>query len=251
MQTNNVTPKSNDSVKLNVNELLFQLVNNRYVIIAIVLLCTLAMFAYTKITYKAKYTSVAKIYVVDTEASTINSTELAISTYLARDYMELIVDRAVLEEVIDDLGLNMSYGSLKSKVAVENPDDTRIIEIHVTTGNPQESKRIAEKVCDVAQEKITELLAVDRVNIFSAAYLPGKANSANLGRNMFYGFAAGILLSMCFLFIVYSLNDKINSIDDIERHLEIPALGSIPYHSTKSGKKYYESNSKKKAGYSK
>ncbi len=239
METND---RSTESVKINIGELLFQVITNRYIITGIVLFCTLAMFIYTQLTYVPKYTSTAKIYIVDSDATTINSSELVVSTYLARDYMELIVDRTVLDEVNEELNLGVSYGALKNCVSVKSPDDTRIIEISVTTTSAQESMRIANKICDVAQDKITELMEVDRVNVFSEAYLPGAPIGSNLVNNMIYGFVAGLLIALVYVFIVYSMNDKINSVDDIEKYLGIAALGSIPYHSSKNSKYAYGYN---------
>lgn len=231
--------KSEEGIKLNVRDIMFYITTSRYIIVAIVALCTLAMFAYTKLTYVAKYTSCAKIYVVDSDAASINSSEIAVSTYLARDYLELIIDRTVLNAVNNELNLGMSYGSLKNCVSVKAPENTRIIEVYVTTTNPQKSMKIANKICEVAQEKITALTAVDRVNIFSEAYLPTSPIASNMNKNLLLGFSGGVAVSAVYVFIVYSLNDKINNADDIERHLGIAVLGSIPYHKSKVGKKSY------------
>lgn len=231
--------KNEEVSSINVNELIFCVITNRYVIAAIVVICTLVMFAYSKLTYVARYTTCAKIYVVDSDATSINSAEIAVSTYLAHDYMELIVDRTVLNAVNEELNLGISYGALKSAVKVKAPDDTRIIEVYVTTTDPNKSQRIANKICEVAQEKITTLMDVDRVNIFSEAYLPTSPIASNMSKNLLIGFGVGLAIAAAYIFVVYSLNDKVNSVDDVEKHLDLVVLGSIPYHKSKSGKKYY------------
>ncbi len=240
MENNINNVKNTDNVQINISELLFQIITARYIIIGIILFCTLAMFLYTQLTYVARYKTCAKMYIVDSDATTLNSSELVVSTYLAKDYIELITDRAVLNEVREEMNLGMSYGALKNCVSVKSPEDTRIIEIYVTRTSPQEAMRIANKICEVSKDKITELMEVDRVNIFSEAYLPENPIPSNLGNNMVYGFVAGVLIALVYVFIIYSMNDKINSIDDIEKHLGIAALGSIPYHNPKNPKKGYD-----------
>lgn len=231
------TAKNQELVRIDMKEFLFQLSANRYVALAIVLVCMIASFAYSKLTYVPKYTSVAKIYIINSSAETVTSTEIAISTYLARDYSEMIIDRTVLTEVNEELNLGMSYSRLKNCVSVVAPDNTRILEVHVTTTDPQKSRAIANEVCQVAKVKIEELMDVDRVNIFSKAYLPSKASGSNAVRNTVYGFGIGFLLAAVYIFILYSINDKINNAEDIEKHLDIPTLGAIPYHTNKTARK--------------
>ena len=229
--------KNQELVRIDIKEFLFQLSANRYVAIALVLICMIAGFAYSKLTYVPKYTSVAKIYIINSSAETVTSTEIAISTYLARDYSEMIIDRTVLTEVNKELNLGMSYSKLKNCVSVVAPDNTRILEVHVTTTDPHKSQAIANEVCQVAKVKIEELMDVDRVNIFSKAYLPSKASGSRAVRNTIYGFGIGVLAAAVYVFILYSINDKINNADDIEKHLEIPTLGAIPYHTNKTARK--------------
>ena len=52
----------------------------------------------------------------------------------------IITSRPVLEEVIGDLDLNISYEILKSKISINNPADTRILAITATDPDPQMAK---------------------------------------------------------------------------------------------------------------
>lgn len=234
MDNNN---RSQELIRVDLKEFLFHLLANRVVVTILILVCMISGFAYSKLTYVPKYESVAKIYIINSNAETVTSTEIAISTYLARDYSEMIIDRTVLNEVNASLKLGMSYNSLKNCVSVVAPDDTRILEVHVTTTDPQKSQRIANEICLIAKDKIETLMDVDRVNVFSKAYLPSKASGSKAVRNAIYGLGVGILLSAVYVFILYSINDKIINTDDIEKHLNIPALGAIPYHNNKTARK--------------
>ncbi len=231
------TNKSQELVRIDLKEFGFHLAANKFIVIAIIFICMVTSFAYAKLTYVPKYTSVAKIYIINSGEENVTSTEIAISTYLARDYSEMIIDRTVLTEVNRELDLGMSYARLKNCVSVIAPDNTRILEIHVTTTDPKRSQLIANKVCDVAKVKIEDLMDVDRVNIFSKAFLPGNASGSGAVKKTIYGFGIGILISAVYIFILYSVNDKINNAEDIEKHLDIPTLGAIPYHTNKTARK--------------
>ena len=56
-------------------------------------------------------------------------TDLTMGTQLTQDYMVIVKTRPVLEQVINDLKLDMDYKELSEKIKVENPTDTRIMQI--------------------------------------------------------------------------------------------------------------------------
>lgn len=219
-----------------------------YAAVAIIAVCVLIAFAYTKLICVPKYDSAAKIYIGRTSTEKISSSDIAVSTYLTRDYAELIMDRTVLNGVIEQLDLDMSYGALKSTVSIENPEDTRIISVAVRTDDPRKSMQIAQCICEVAQEKITELFNIDAVTVISDAYMPTGPSTPNLGRNITLGALIGIAISAVMLILASLFNDKISSVQDVERYLGISVLAAIPYAKPNSGgygKKYAEKYSGK------
>ena len=66
----------------------------------------------------------------------------------------LITSRSVLEEVIDNLGLDMGYGALKGNVSINNPDETRILQITVTNPDPQLAKELADELAAPANKVV-------------------------------------------------------------------------------------------------
>lgn len=217
-------------------QLLTQFVRRWYITVSVVLISVVVAAFYTRFMCTPKYDSTAKLYIFNSGSNQISTADIAISTYLTHDYTELIVDRAVLSEVINKLELKYSYGALKSAVTVNNPDNTRIIEVSVRTSNAALSQKIADSICQVAQQKIVELMGIDRVNIISKAYLPTGASTPNMRANLGYGLLVGLLIS-CAATVVFCINDdKINSATDVEQYLQLCLLGTIPYGRNRTGK---------------
>ena len=214
---------------LNLQDLLEQFFHFWYAVIAIIAVCILTALFYTKLICTPLYDSTAKIYIGRTTDQKVTSTDFAISNYLARDYAELIADRAVLAEVIDRLDLKMSVSALRGCITIDNPENTRIIEVKVRTADPRNSMQIAECVCEVSQDKIVELLNTDAVNIISDAYMPTAPSSPNLGRNLLLGGMVGIALSLLLLVLASFFNDKLRSVEDVEKYLGLSVLATIPY----------------------
>ena len=214
---------------LDLRDLLEQFFHLWYVVAAVIAACLIIALFYTKLICTPLYDSTAKIYIGRTTDQKISSSDFAISTYLTRDYAELISDRAVLNEVIDRLDLDMGVNALKGCISIDNPENTRIIAVSVRTADPRLSMQIAQCICEVSQDKIVELLCTDAVNIISDAYMPSSPSSPNLHSNMLVGLAIGVVLSLLILFLASFFNDKISSTQDVEKYLGISVLATIPH----------------------
>ncbi|MFR5028118.1 MAG: YveK family protein [Coprococcus sp.] len=89
-------------------------------------------FAYFLI--KPTYQSTAKLYVVSaSDDSIVNLQDLNIGSSLTKDYEDLILSYPVLDQVIEKLGLDMDSEGLAKMITLENPSDTRVLKITVTS----------------------------------------------------------------------------------------------------------------------
>lgn len=232
----NVNNKIDNSVSWNFNDVLAEVARQKFVIIALLAVSVLVSVLYTKLFTKPSYTTCAKIYVLNSSSDSgkISSSDLTIASYLTRDYSELIVDRTVLDEVNKELDLGYSYSKIKNMVTVNNPTNTRILEISVQSDEPKSAQKIANKICEVAQQKIVDLMAVDTVNIISDAYLPTASNSSGLQQNISFGVLIGVVASCVYIFFCYYRNDKIRGSEEVQKYLGLCTLGTIPYNQTKA-----------------
>ena len=119
-------------------------------------------------------------------------------------------------------------------LTIENPEDTRFIEITARTDSAEDSKKIVDAVCKVSQEKIIDLLGIDRVTIVRNGNIPKTAAVPNVTRNLLSSFVLGILLFIAVILMIYFFNDKITNPTDVKKYLEISVLGDIPNNSAKA-----------------
>ena len=84
--------------------------------------------------------------------------DLEIGSKLIKDYKVIASSRAVLEEVIGKMSLDMSYDELKGKLKVENPTDTRILSLTSTDPDPEKAARIVSQVAESACSYIGSLM---------------------------------------------------------------------------------------------
>ena len=175
-----------------------------------------------------QYRSTSKLYIVGQSSSITSLTDLQTGAQLTQDYMVLVQSRPVLEKVIDNLGLDMEYENLRSMVSLNNPQDTRILEVTVTTGDPYMAKEIVDEVSGVSASRIAAIMNVDEPTIAEYGHLENSPSSPSLRKNILIGGLLGALCSALVAVVLYLLNDTIRTGEDVEKYLNLNTLALIP-----------------------
>ena len=227
----------NQKIEISVFDVLNALFKKWYIVVITAALLVTTAYVYINFFCTPLYSSTAKIFIFNTDSSVQSSNEVSISTSLARDYTELITDATVLETVKENLDLKYSYTVLKNMVSINNPTGTRILEITVISTEGKLSKRIADEVCKVSQEKIVELMGIDRVNIISEGRVSANPSYPNKRLYILNAFLISLGVSVLIILILLIASDKIDSEDDIKRYLDLSVLAIIPYTNAATKKK--------------
>lgn len=89
-----------------------------------------------------------------------------------------------------------------------------------------------------SQFEIAQAGSTPDFKILSTANLPSKPISPNRPIIFGIGFVAGIVLNILFIGLLYLVNNKINSLNEIER-LQVPLLGAVPAMRNSNGTGLY------------
>ena len=232
----------NDEMEIDLIEILYALKKRALIILAALLAGALIAGVYTKLMITPLYSATSTVLVISKETTLTSIADLQFGSQLTKDYSMLITSRSVLEEVLDNLGLDMGYGTLKGNVSINNPDETRILQITVTNPDPQLAKELADELAAVSSEYIGDKMEVVPPKIIEKAEVPAAQSSPSMSRNVMLGALAGLALAAGVVILMTVMNDSIRSEDDIERYLNIPTLASIP-----DRKDYISGKTKKKS----
>lgn len=200
----------------------------------------IAVFLFTSLMITPQYTSETRVFILnrtDQNSGIINTQDLNTSTYLTQDILQLVTCRPVLENVITDLGLDMTTAQLESEISVSNPTDTRFIVIRVEDMDPYQAQAIADAVRVASAEQITEIMDIEAVNTVEEASMPISKSSPNTVRDALLGFIVGALLAMIGIVLNYMFNDTIKTSEDIEKYLNLSVLGVIPKENNVNGER--------------
>ena len=244
------TLRQNDEVEIDLLGLCLMLLHHLPLILPAALLTALCAFLYTSLLVSPTYQSTTQVYILNrTESDTLTYSDLQLGTQLTSDYAQLIKSRYVLEEVIQTMGLPLSYEALSGMVSVSTPEDTRIIAITVTDTDPVRAMDTANAVREAASEHILNVMDIQAVNVVETANLPTGPSGPNTTRNILLGGMLGAVLVMGILVVRYLLDDSVKTTEDVERYLDLSVLAVIPLNEGETeGKKKRRKVKRKGAG---
>lgn len=225
------TERDNE-IELDLKDLFMELVSFWQVIVLALALGAVIAFAVSRFLMTPKYEATSELYVLSKSTSITSLADIQTGTSLTNDYMVVVKGRPVLEQVIANLGLNETYRSLKNKVTLENPSNSRILMITVRDENPLVAKTIADKIAEVGADFIAMKMDQDAPTIIQYGYADGEPVSPNTMKNTVIGGFLGMLLAVAVIVLSYLFNDTIMTAEDVEKKLGLNVLGSLPLEDT-------------------
>lgn len=212
----------------------------KYVVIVILgLVVVLVLVGVYTFTSAPKYTAYSELYATydnsTSDSESINDINTA-GSYISnqiKSYPSLTKTQAVLDPVIQQMGLKMSVPELADQITVSNPEDTMLIDISVETDDPSQSQKIANAVADSLSKTVKSSLYSSKnspvkLAVVQKATLPTSPSSPNVKLNLLIGLILGIIVGILAALLRDMTDTRLSSIQDLRRITAAPLLGSIP-----------------------
>ena len=220
--------EENDEIEIDLLELFYELKKKLWLIILAALIGGGIFGLYSKVILVPKYTSTAMMYVLSKETTLTSLADLQIGSQLTKDYKVMITSRPVLQQVIDELGLEYGYKELREKLVIDNPTDTRILTLSVEDPDPILAADIVNTVAKRSSEYIGEMMEMIPPKIVEEGETAIEPTSPNVKKNAAIGAAGGIFLVCAFVAVRLIMNDTVKTEEDVEKYLKLSELASVP-----------------------
>lgn len=158
----------------------------------------------------------------------IEYNDLILNQRLVSTYGEIVKMRVVADQVIENLNLPISYGQFGEKVSVRLVKDTEIIRLNVTDTDPVLAAQIANETAQVFMDSIVDIMLIENVQVIDKAQVPKSPISPRPMLNMAIAGVLGLMLGVFIAFLLEFMDNTIKTERDIEKHLGLPVIGSIP-----------------------
>ncbi|MDR1600481.1 MAG: polysaccharide export protein [Oscillospiraceae bacterium] len=226
-------------------ELFYRMLENIWYIVGAAVAAAVLVGAYSFFIAQPIYESTAKIYVM-TKDSALNLQDLQIGSQLTNDYQELFKVREVNEEVIIRLDLPYTVDELGKMITLTNPANTRILYIAAKSGDAAEARNIANTFSDIVRQTVKERFKMEEPTVLSEAQESLIPVSPNKTRNTLIGGVVGAFLAIGVIFLMFVMDDKIKSSDDLAKYVGLPTLAVMPMlGATRAHHGYYTSRKAK------
>ncbi|MBJ7994999.1 YveK family protein [Bacillus mycoides] len=196
---------------------LFTIIRKRiWIILLFTTLTTVAGAMYTIYVKTPLYASSARV-IVQANAETMNTLKAMVN------------EPVILEKVAAELNINRSAGALSGQISTESVQGSQIMRINVVDIDPVLAHKIANTTAAVYKKEVANILNFNNVSILPED--PVQKNSMPININHFktilLAFSIGMVLSIGFIFLLDSLDERIKSERRIEQLLDVPVLGGI------------------------
>ncbi|PFJ08231.1 lipopolysaccharide biosynthesis protein [Bacillus cereus] len=196
---------------------LFTIIRKRiWIILLFTTLTTVSGAMYSIYVKTPLYASSARV-IVQANAETMNTLKAMVN------------EPVILEKVAAELNINRSAGALSGQISTESVQGSQIMRINVVDIDPVLAHKIANTTAAVYKKEVANILNFNNVSILpedpvQKNYMPININHF---KTILIAFSIGMVLSIGFIFLLDSLDERIKSERRIEQLLDVPVLGGI------------------------
>ena len=213
-------------------EILYAIRQHLLEVILATVVAAIIGFAASKFLMTPQYSSSAMMIVNTRQdvTSNVTSDQINSATKLVATYSIIIKSDTVLQQVIENLGLGMTYSELNSRVSVQAVDDTQVMKITVNSTSPEWAQTVCDEILAVSPDIIKEAVEAGSVKVISKASLNPNPVSPNVKKNTALGAMVGLVLALGVIVLQVILDNKINTEEDVTKYLDMTVLGVIPQY---------------------
>lgn len=202
--------------------------NHIWVVLVFVVAGAVAAFVITALFITPKYSATSTIYILSRTTSITSIADLQIGDRMATDFEIIATTRELLNKVIEENHMDMTYGELRGEISVENPESSHMLRITVQDKDPERAALLSNSLADELREEIAEIMNTDKPSAVEQAVVPGGPSSPNRNRNTVIGAVVGLVIALAILIIRYLTDDTIQSDDDVRKYLGLDTLAQFP-----------------------
>ena len=179
------------------------------IIIAVVVVMAIGNI-YMLLTREPLYKSNTTIVLVSENANeTYNQNELQLNKNLVGTYSEIIKSRKVLNQVINNLGLDYDVIELSKNITVEAITNTELIRISVSDKDTEIATRIANEIANVFTTEIQKIYKLNNVSVVDRAVNSVKPYNINYLKDNLIYIMIGLVLSCGIIFVRFYFDTTI------------------------------------------
>lgn len=164
------------------------------------------------------------------EGTTVTSSELSMPSSLAETYAALIKSDLIVNQVIQNLGLNMTAGQLSGSIEL-TPVTKVYYQVSARSVDQEKAAQIANEFIKVFSEEVKKIYEIDNIRVVDEAQVPGGAMNMDMGKSIKIFAGIGFVVAVAAVLVMFIFNNTVTNADQIKRYTKLTTLASIPRYS--------------------
>lgn len=218
--------------ELNIIDLIDMLMERWWIIFTSMVAVAVMAFVFTEVFIEPSYRSEGALYVNSTTnqqmQQTVTAANLTASQQLVNTYSEILKRRTFLESVAKDIDNKYSVSQLRSMISISPVNETEIMQISVTSNNPDDSYLIVHSILMRAPDELIRVVEAGSVKLLDDAKKNNVAVAPNIRQNTLIGALLGIVIGALIIFLLELIDTRIKGSESITSKYSEPLLGEIP-----------------------
>jgi|LSQX01.1.fsa_nt_gb capsular polysaccharide biosynthesis protein len=156
-------------------------------------------------------------------------TDLMIGSQLIRDFQEVVTSREVIGEAASRLNIpDLTPAVISNMISANVVNDTRVLKIISQSIDPELASMVANSVSESFREKAVKIMNVESIGVIDEAIPPSAPFKPNRKLNIIIAVFLGIMAGVGLVFLIDYFDNTVKTAEDVEKHLGIPVIGTIP-----------------------
>ena len=176
---------------------------------------------------KPKYEATATVIVSSDKSNANLPGEVATNKNLIDTYTQVVKSHRVLDKVKSDMNTELSYSDMLGMVEVSAIKGTEIINITTTDRDAEFATKMTNKIAEHFVKEIAKIYNDRNINVLDSAVTPTEPANIKIVRQEIIAFAAGLIVSVSILFLVFYFDRSVKTSEQAESQLHLPVIGKI------------------------
>ncbi len=221
-----------ETLTIDLSQIFRQIMRKWYWVAIAGILAATFSFCYAEyyVTPIYRATSVMLVELRESNIEELEAEKVTIAQKYVSTFADIVRTNYVLEDVIEDLGLEgkETPSSLYSKIKVYVAEETFLIKITFDHPDKQTAQEYLTAIDNSVVEKVKEKFGSDFVKEWDPPTVTSNPVYPSVTRYTAVGGMVGVVVSLSLIILVALLNNKVKSVADLQRLVDLPILGVVP-----------------------
>ncbi|MBO5040143.1 MAG: hypothetical protein J6D09_03495 [Clostridia bacterium] len=230
----NKAKTSKDYYSIDLMHIARSIIHRLWIIILAAVLAAAAGFSYSTFVLKPVYGAQVLLYVNNSSINfgntsfDISASDIQASLSLVNTYSVLLKNRTTLERVKENAGVDYTVAELASMIQTGSVNETEVMRVVVTCGNPHEAAKIANSIAEVLPVRVSEIIDGASMVVVDRAVPVTSKIGPSVSRYTFLGLIIGALVTVIIIAIRAIMDDTIYNEDYVLENYDYPILAKVP-----------------------